>query len=231
MCGRFTLRTPAETIAALFDDLRFPRLVPRYNICPTQNIVCVRQDAGGENEVAELRWGLVPSWAKELKIGARMINARSETAASKPSFRNAFKSRRCLVLADGYYEWKNEGSRKQPYYFSRQDDQPFCLAGLWESWTDKSNEDSKAIETCAILTTEANAFTQTIHDRMPVILDREHFEFWLDKDFSDREKLETLLVPYGPDELQVFPVDPLVNRPANDTPQCIEPTTNQSLFE
>lgn len=219
-------------MAALFDGLRFPNLVPRYNICPTQNIVCVRQDTDGQNEVAQLRWGLVPFWAKDLKIGARMINARSETVATKPSFRNAFKSRRCLVLADGFYEWKKEGSKKQPYYISRSDDQPFCLAGLWESWQDKSKDDATPVETCAILTTDANPIMQRLHDRMPVILDSESFEFWLDKDFSDREKLESLLVPYGPDELRTFPVDPMVNRPVNDTPQCIEPIDNRgsSLF-
>jgi len=231
MCGRFTLRTPAETMAALFDGLRFPKLVPRYNICPTQNVLCVRQNANGQNEAAQLRWGLVPFWAKDIKIGARMINARSETVATKPSFRSAFKSRRCLVLADGFYEWKKEGSKKQPYYISRVDDQPFCLAGLWESWKDKTIDDSETIETCTILTTDANKIMQTLHDRMPVILDRVNFDFWLDKSFSDREQLESLLVPYAPDELQTFAVDPMVNRPVNDTPQCIAPiNTQQNLF-
>jgi putative SOS response-associated peptidase YedK len=207
----------------LFDGLRFPKLVPRYNICPTQNIISVRQNAAGQNEVAQLRWGLVPFWAKDLRIGAQMINARSETAATKPSFRNAFKKHRCLVLADGYYEWIQEGSKKQPYYISRRDDQPFCMAGLWESWKNKSTDDAKPVETCAILTTSANAIMEPLHDRMPVILDSEAFDFWLDKDICDREKLEALMVPYIPDELQTFPVDTLVNRPVNDSPQCIVP--------
>ena len=221
MCGRFTLRTPTQTMASLFDGLRFPDLTPRYNICPTQNVIGIRQNENGKNEVAELRWGLVPFWADDLKIGARMNNARSETAATKPSFRNAFKRRRCLLLADGFYEWKKEADRKQPYYISRRDDQPFFMAGLWESWTDKSTENSKPVETCAILTTEANAMMEPIHDRMPVILDPEAIEFWLNKNSSDREKLEALLVPYVPDELRSFRVDPMVNRTINDSPQCI----------
>lgn len=213
-------------MAALFDGLRFPQQVPRYNICPTQPIVCIRQDSNGTNEVVNLRWGLVPFWAKDLKAGARMINARSETVATKPSFRSAFKRRRCLVLADGFYEWKKEGNQKQPYYISRRDDQPFCLAGLWETWKDKSIEHALAVETCTILTTEANNVMQPLHDRMPVILDKEIHDFWLDRDFSDREKLESLLVPYAADELQTFPVDKLVNRPINDTPECIVPIEN-----
>lgn len=230
MCGRFTLRTPAETMAALFDGLRFPKLVPRYNICPTQSVVCVRQDEEGNNESVELRWGLVPFWAEDLKIGARMNNARSETAATKPSFRNAFKRRRCLIMADGFYEWRKEGSKKQPYYISRMDDQPFCMAGLWESWKDKSDEAAEAVETCAILTTGPNAIMEPIHDRMPVILGADRFDFWLDKDFSDREQLEKLMVPFEPDELQAFAVDSMVNRTANDSPQCIEPIDQQTTL-
>ena len=231
MCGRFTLRTPTETLAAMFDGLKFPKLTPRYNICPTQPVLCVRQSGSGENEAVNLRWGLVPFWAKDLKIGARMINARSETAATKPSFRAAFKSRRCLVLADGFYEWKKEGKLKQPYYASRRDDQPFCLAGLWESWRDKSVDDSETVETCTILTTDANAIMQPLHDRMPVILQQNSFDFWLDKDFSDVEQLEKLLVPFEPDELQTYPVDKMVNRPVNDSAQCIEPLKGDaSLF-
>jgi putative SOS response-associated peptidase YedK len=210
-------------MAALFDGLRFPKLTPRYNICPTQPVICVRQTSSGENEPVHLRWGLVPIWAKELKIGARMINARSETVSTKPSFRAAFKSRRCLVLADGFYEWKKEGKQKQPYYISRNDDQPFCLAGLWESWRDKSAESSETIETCTILTTDANRIMQPLHDRMPVILQQNQFDFWLDKGFSNVDQLEQLLVPLETDDLQTYPVDTMVNRPINDTPECIKP--------
>ena len=210
-------------MAALFDGLRFPKLTPRYNICPTQPVLCVRQSSSGENEAVHLRWGLVPFWAKDLKMGARMFNARSETAATKPSFRAAFKSRRCLVFADGFYEWKKEGQQKQPYYISRRDDKPFCLAGLWESWSDKSAPSPNAIETCTILTTDANAILQPLHDRMPVILQQNSFDFWLDREFSVVEELEKLLVPLATDELRTYPVDKMVNRPVNDSPQCIEP--------
>ena len=210
-------------MAAMFDGLRFPKLTPRYNICPTQPITCVRQSNSGENEAVNLRWGLVPFWAKDLKIGAKMINARSETAATKPSFRAAFKSRRCLILADGFYEWKKEGKQKQPYYISRRDDQPFCFAGLWESWRDKSEEASETVETCAILTTDANTTLQPIHDRMPVILPGDRYDFWIDKEFSGVEQLEKLMVPLATDDLHSFPVDKMVNRPVNDTPDCIKP--------
>ena len=210
-------------MSALFDGLRFPKLAPRYNICPTQPVTCVRQSQTGDTEAVSLRWGLVPFWAKELKIGARMINARSETVASKPAFRAAFKKRRCLVLADGFYEWKKEGKLKQPFYISRSDDQPFCLAGLWESWTDKSSESSEPIETCTILTTEANEIMQPLHDRMPVILEPNQFDFWLDKEFSDAAKLEEILIPLASDDLQTFPVDKMVGKPVNDSPACIEP--------
>ncbi len=189
MCGRFTLRTPAETLSALFEDLRFPKLRPRYNIAPTQSILCVRQDPQGNCEPAMLRWGLVPFWSQDLKIGARMINARSETAATKPSFRAAFKSRRCLVLADGFFEWKKIGKEKQPYYITQVDDGPFCMAGLWESWKDKQSDSGLAapVETCTILTTEANSMMAPLHDRMPVILDRDQYSFWLDSSFQDKE--------------------------------------------
>lgn len=216
-------------MAALFDTLRFPSLEPRYNICPTQPVTCVRQSDTGENEAVNLRWGLVPFWSKDLKIGARMINARSETAATKPSFRAAFKSRRCLILTDGFYEWKKIGKQKQPYYISRRDDQPFCFAGLWESWRDKSAKAepaSEPVETCTILTTEANATLQPLHDRMPVILAQDQFDFWLDKEFSNVERLEELLVPLATDDLQTYPVSTMVNRPINDSPQCIEPLSD-----
>ena len=233
MCGRFTMRTPTETMAALFDGLRFPKLVPRYNICPTQPVTCIRQSSEQALEIVDLRWGLVPFWAKDLKIGAKMINARSETASSKPSFRAAFKSRRCLVLADGFYEWKKVGSQKQPHYISRSDDQPFCMAGLWESWKDNSENapNDTVIETCTILTTSANATMEPLHDRMPVILHQDHFDFWLDTEFSDVQQLEKVLVPFATDELRTYPVSKMVGKPINDSPECIEPIPEEkNLF-
>ena len=228
MCGRLTLQTTSGALAALFDGLKFPTFKPRYNICPTQPVACVRLNDESEKEVANLRWGLVPGWAKDLKIGARMINARAETVASKPAFRSAFKKRRCLVVADGFYEWKKAGKSKQPFYISRADTQPFVMAGLWESWSDKSDPSADPIETCSVITTTANALMGPLHDRMPVILEQKEFEFWLDKEFTDHEYLESLLVPFEPDELQAFPVDTIVNKAANDVPQCIEPIDPQA---
>jgi putative SOS response-associated peptidase YedK len=165
---------------------------------------------------------LVPSWAKDLKIGARMINARSETAATKPSFRSAFKSRRCLVVGDGFFEWKKTGTNKQPYYITCVDDRPFCMAGLWESWTDKSDVHAKPVETCTILTTAANATMEPLHDRMPVILGPDEQAFWLDTDFQDGEKLQQLLAPCPADWIHARPVSKIVNKPINDVPECIE---------
>lgn len=231
MCGRFTLRTPTKTLASLFDGLRFPELRPRYNIAPTQDVVCVRQSAEGNNEAAMLRWGLVPFWSKDIKIGAKMINARSETVATKPAFRAAFKSRRCLVLADGFYEWKKVGKEKQPYYITGADEGPFCMAGLWESWREKQtvgDNQSVPVESCTVLTTAANSVMESLHDRMPVILPKEQYEFWLDVEFKGRERLEGLLVPCPEDQLQVRPVSKLVNKVANDDPECIAPSQGES---
>lgn len=228
MCGRITLQTTTGALAALFDDLKFPTFKPRYNICPTQPVCCVRLDDSGNQEVAELRWGLVPFWAKDLKIGAKMINARAETVATKPAFRSAFKKRRCLVVADGFFEWKKEGKTKQPFYISRFDSQPFIMAGLWESWSDKENAESDPIETCSVITTTANSIMEPLHHRMPVILEQQNFDFWLDHNFSDRERLESLLVPFEPDELRTYPVDTIVNKAGNDVPQCIEPIDPQA---
>jgi putative SOS response-associated peptidase YedK len=219
MCGRFSLRTPTETIAAMFDGLRFPKLVPRYNIAPTQSAACVRQSSEGVNEVALLRWGLIPSWATDIKMAARMINARGDTVAAKPAFRAAFKQRRCLVLADGFFEWKTNGKEKQPYYITRVDDQPFCMAGLWERWSGGG----QTIESFTIITTDASSWMRTLHDRMPVILGAEWYDAWLDRDFADRDALTTALVPCADDLLKAVTVSKFVNKPSNDSPDCVRP--------
>lgn len=226
MCGRFTLTTPAETIASLFAGLQMPPLKPRYNIAPTQLVSCIRSANATKTkhvlEYVHLRWGLVPSWSKDLKMGARMINARGETVAEKPSFRAAFKRRRCLILADGFYEWKKEGGEKQPYYVTKTDEQPFCMAGLWETW--KNKETDETVESCTIITTSANDFMSPLHDRMPVILERENHPLWLDSEFEDRNHLESLLQPFSDEDgLQKRPVNKIVNRPVNDLPECIAP--------
>ena len=223
MCGRFTLSTPAAELATLFDGLDFSAVKPRYNISPTQQVVGLRSSESGHTEVAWWRWGLVPSWAKDLKIGARMINARSETAATKPSFRSAFRKRRCLVLADGFYEWKQEGDQKQPYFISRRDGQPCTIAGLWERWTDKQAQPSETYETCTLLTGEANAWMSRLHHRMPVFIPPERRPLWLDPEVEDVATLESWLEPTDEDALQAWPVDRRVNRPAHDSPDCIQP--------
>ena len=222
MCGRFTLATSNESFSELFESLEVPALPPRYNIAPTQKVLCVRQSEKGDLETANLKWGLFPSWARQATFGARMINARSETAATKPAFRAAFKRRRCLVLADGFYEWQKIGTGKQPYYI-QVNKKLFCMAGLWESWRDKSEDDPVPLESCTVLTTAANEFMQPLHDRMPVILDPDQFDLWLDREFEEPLLLEEMLKPYANEAMSAFPVSTFVNRPVNDSPECIVP--------
>ena len=221
MCGRFTLKTPEKTIRTLFPDLAVPELSPRFNIAPTQNVVCVRESKANNLEIVSLRWGLVPFWSKDLKIGAKMINARSETAAGKPSFRNAFKKRRCVVLCDGYFEWKKVANEKQPFYITAtENDGAFCMAGLWESWNDKATDEK--IETCTVLTTAASSTLETIHDRMPVVMGVDERALWLDNEFSDYEKIQSLLKPADEDFFVANPVNKFVNNARNEGPDCVE---------
>lgn len=228
MCGRFTLRTPANLIIEQFGARLESDLVaswkPRYNVAPTQRVPVLR---GPERQVDLLRWGLVPSWAKDVKIGARMINARSETVATKPSFRAAVKRRRCLVPADGYFEWVAVGKKKQPYWIRMKDERPFLMAGLWESWRPKgqSADEENAeppLETFTILTTDGNERTREIHDRMPVILYPNDYEAWLDPDVQTADPLSYLFEPYDSDEMRVDRVNDRVNSVRNDDEQCVE---------
>jgi len=221
MCGRFTLHFPIELLAEIFNLSDFPSLVPRYNIAPTQTAAVVRSSEKA-CRLDLLRWGLVPSWAKDISVGSRMINARSESLSDKPAFRNAVKSRRCIVPASGFYEWKPEGSHKIPYYIRLSDGAPMGLAGIWEAW--KTPEGS-FLETFTILTTSANPLIASIHDRMPVILHPGSYGLWLDKDVKNPEQLQSLYPPYPADLLTLYPVSTLVNSPRNDDPACIEPTT------
>ncbi|MEE9274201.1 MAG: SOS response-associated peptidase [bacterium] len=218
MCGRYTLIKPADTLAALFGMEGSLGLSPRYNIAPTQFVPAVRALRPGEPELALLRWGLIPSWAKDPAIGARTINARGETAAQKPSFRAAFRRRRCLIPADGFYEWVKEGGRKQPYYIQLRGEAPFAFAGLWESWTGAEGE---TLETCTIITCEANEGLRPLHPRMPVILPRENYDLWLDPAAQDPAALQPLLRPYPAGETVFRPVSAQVNSPKNDGPECI----------
>ncbi len=221
MCGRYTLTTADLTLAELLGLDEPPELEPRYNIAPSQDVAVLRAPApGGGRRIEMLRWGLIPSWAKEAAIGQRMINARSETAPEKPAFRAAFRQRRCLIPADGFYEWQKVGPAKQPYYIRLRDHRPFAMAGLWERWP---APDGTPIESCTILTTSASKLLEPIHERTPVILQSADFELWLDPRVSDPASLRPLLRPFTGDEITAVAVSKLVNSPANDSPACIEP--------
>ena len=215
MCGRFAFYSPSEATAALFGVHGALDVEARYNIAPTQYIAAIRAGEDDERELVMLRWGLIPFWAKDPSIGNRMINARAETVAEKPAFRAAYKRRRCLVLADGFYEWHREGSGKTPYFISRANDEPFAFAGLWENWHDKESDDT--VQSATILTTEANDFVQSLHHRMPVILDPASAARWLDGD-------ETLLedVAAITPDLKAWPVDRRVNNARNEGADLID---------
>ncbi len=219
MCGRYTLATSVDELARQFEIGEYPASIPpSYNVAPTQNIAAVVAE-GEARKLEMLRWGLVPSWADDPEIGARMINARSETVAEKPSFRKAFRERRCLILADGFYEWRRMESGKQPYYIRMKDERPFAFAGLWESW----GRDGDEVRSCAILTTEPNGLVRGIHNRMPVILPPENYPLWLDHDFDEREALESILESYPAGEMEAYPVSRAMNSPSHDVPGCIKP--------
>lgn len=218
MCGRFALIVDASVLADVF-DVDPPRdLKPRFNIAPTQSVPIVRQDTHGDRECSMLRWGLIPSWSNDEKIGARMINARAETAAEKPSFRSAIKSRRCLVPASGFYEWVKGPDGKQPHFIHFDDGRPFAFAGLWERWAKGS---AGPLETFTILTTSPNELISDLHDRMPVILSREAYAEWLEPAPLPPERLQSLTAPHPADNMEAYPVSTHVNRPANDDPECI----------
>ena len=225
MCGRFTLRTPTETIADLFAGVEFPEMTANFNIAPTQSVAAIRQPALRDSkELSWLRWGLVPSWATDIKMGARMINARCETIQEKPAFRAAFKKRRCLILADGFYEWQATPTGKQPIYIYRKDEQPFGMAGLWEC---NSQIGPTPMETCTVITTAANPLVAPIHDRMPVILPAEHFEQWLDSAFEDATVLQSLLQPYAAEKMSTRAVSRNVNKVGYNQADCLTPTATQ----
>lgn len=218
MCGLYSLTTPVEGIIRLFDVSERPNLRPRYNIAPTQDVTAVRQDEDGARHLVFFRWGLVPFWAKDLSIGARMINARAESVRQKPAFRAAFKRRRCLVPADGYYEWKKDKADKQPHRIVMEDGGPYAFAGLWESW---SSPDGSEVETCTIITTDASPPVAQIHNRMPVILDQEDFAAWLS---GGDDEAERLLRPYaGRRTLRAYPVDRRVGNVRNDDADLVRP--------
>ncbi len=216
MCGRFAFYSPTEATVALFGVTGSVDIGARYNIAPTQDVVAVRSDDRKRRELALLRWGLVPFWAKDPSIGNRMINARAETVAEKPAYRAAFRHRRCLVLADGFYEWRKAGSGKVPYFITTADDQPFAFAGLWEDW--HSKDTGEALQTTTLITTAANDFVAELHHRMPVILDPDHAGLWLEGEAGLLETAASICPP-----LKAWPVDRRVNNARNEGKDLIAP--------
>jgi putative SOS response-associated peptidase YedK len=220
MCGRYTLRTPVDSLAEAFEIEEYPSsITPNYNIAPTQEVAAVVEE-DEKRKLEMLHWGLIPSWAKDPSIGNKMINARAETVAEKPSFRRAFEVRRCLILADGFYEWKKADDGKQPYHVKMEDGSLFAFAGLWETW-----QNGEEIRSCTIITTDANDLMSEIHHRMPVILHPEDYAMWLDHDFEEKEVLTTLLKPYPADVMEAYPVSRRVNKPSNNEPSVLEPAS------
>lgn len=224
MCGRFTQTTPWEKVRKEFsaaNPAQSGLFKPRYNIAPTQLVPVVRNEAG-KRIISALKWGLVPSWAKDAEIGNRMINARAETLAEKPSFRDAFAKRRCLIPTSGFYEWSKTGrSAKQPFYFYLKEKPVFGFAGLWEEWLEIAS--GELLETFTIITTAANEVLKPVHDRMPVIIKAENYEEWLDPNVKSSEKLEKLLAPYPADEMDSHAVSRAVNIAVSDSPELIRP--------
>ena len=226
MCGRMTQITDPAEVARIFDaeskvDADDDDAKPRYNVAPTQPLTVVLQRAEQGRLVEQHRWGLVPSFAKSLKDGAKRINARSETVATSPSFRSSFKKRRCIVPSDGFYEWRRTGGPKQPYYLHPPQDAVLAMAGVWSVWKDP--ETGLWVPSAAVITPEANRMMSSIHDRMPVLLPREVWEDWLDPEFDDAEYLTSLLEPAPDDVLGMYPISTTVNNVRNQGPELLQP--------
>lgn len=219
MCGRFSLSQPKKIKAKIVNSSQFviDSLKPRYNIAPSQQIAAILNEP--ERKIVPLKWGLIPSWAKDPSIGARMINARAETLAEKPSFKGLLHKHRCAIFADGFYEWMDTGKGKQPYFIHMKDGKPFTFAGLWSHWQSPSGEE---VRTCAIITCPPNKLMSSIHDRMPVILSDEAREAWIDPANVDGNALTPLLKPYPDAEMEAYTVSKMVNSPMNDIKECLE---------
>ncbi|MGC8660338.1 MAG: SOS response-associated peptidase [Desulfomonilaceae bacterium] len=217
MCGRFILTSSGKRLAEEFGLVTEPDLRPRYNIAPTEEIAAIRTDPNSKvKKLSYLKWGLIPSWAKDASIGASLINARCETLRQKPAFRAAFKRRRCLIPANGFYEWQKMELKKQPYLVQLADRSLFAFAGLWEHW---GSQEEVILESCTIITTESNHLLRPIHDRMPVIIARRYYDLWL----GLKEPPKEIFHPYPSDEMILFPVNPRVNRAGYDQPDCMDP--------
>lgn len=221
MCGRFTLTDNIVQLQAFFEFHFNEEMTPRYNVAPGQNILTIVSD-GTARTGKNMKWGLIPSWAKDEKIGYKMINARGETLEEMPSFKHAFQRRRCLIAADGFYEWKKTDSGKQPYRFVMKDRKPFAFAGIWETWT----KGSQLLTTCTIITTGPNDVTKDVHDRMPVILPADTYEAWLDPKFQQIKELKELFRPYPAEKMEKYAVSTLVNSAKNELPDLITPVNS-----
>jgi putative SOS response-associated peptidase YedK len=234
MCGRYRLSRRKQIIEEHFDTSRWDDdWEPRYNIAPTQPIAVIRQHPKEPvRQISIMRWGLIPSWARDASIASRTINAKAETAATKAAFRDPIRFRRCLIPADGFYEWVRRGTSKQPFCFEVNDGELFAFAGLWDGWKDSNG---KWVKTCSILTTTPNAVTSTVHDRMPVILDPDNYDLWLDPGMQNVAAVSELLKPYDASLMRCYPTSSRVNNVVNDDAECSQPiefTENQSrLFE
>lgn len=221
MCGRFTLTVNPADLQEHFQNYSFPQqFAPRFNIAPTQPVLAIPND--DQNTADFFVWGLIPMWAKDPGIGNRMINARGETLEEKPAFRGSLKYKRCLILADGFYEWKSSPGKKvkTPFFIHMKDRKPFAFAGLWDSW---NSPDGSQIKSCTIITTQPNELTSIIHDRMPVILHPRDYAKWLDPSAQTPEQLKPLLKPFPAEMMNAYPVSTLVNTPANDIPELVVP--------
>ena len=220
MCGRYFLHSTADKLSTLFGEMPMPVLEARYNIAPSQPVPVVRQNPAGRREMVLVRWGLIPSWSKGPDSRYSMINARAETVAQKPAYRSAFRYKRCLIPADGFYEWRASGGGKQPYVLRPRDGLPLALAGLWEHWQDA---DGNELESCTILVREANSQVKPVHERMPVVMTPDSFDLWLDIHAQKPQPLETLLAVQQVPELEIYPVGRAVNNPKADSAKLLEP--------
>ena len=231
MCGRFTLSAPPEVISMCFDiETDSFNYLPAFNIAPTQNVLTVRNRENSKH-VQTMRWGLIPFWAKEARIGNKMINARSETVIENKVFKTSFQKRRCLIVADSFYEWVRVSKSKQPIRILLDSEKPFAFAGIWESWKDPNDPNAHAVESCSIITTHANTLIQPIHDRMPVILPRELESDWLDLDNTDTGFLREIMIPFDPGLMKCYPVSQAVNSTKNEGKDLITPIVQESLFD
>jgi putative SOS response-associated peptidase YedK len=222
MCGRFTITFSPEDIQAFFDLAEARDFDPRFNVAPSQKVPAIRTE-DGRRRLALLHWGLIPFWADDPKIGYRTINARAETVHKSPAFRAAFRKRRCIIPAGGFFEWLKKGKEKQPFYIYRQDGNPMAFAGLWEHWEGEDKGERKTIESCTILTTTSNDLVGKLHDRMPVILEQEDVGLWLDPQEEGVSRLQALLIPAPSENIRMHPVSSYVNKPQNEGAECIDP--------